>query len=174
MTMMAAFLALALTASSLTAGGYISSATSSFAEFLFVVIVVLWGTRAAAQSIVGEIRDKTWDLQRLSAIGPWEMVWGKLFGSTLLMWFGGAICLVPIVAYTSKAFGPWAAAVDLGYYLSLGIMAHAGRRAARIRASSPMCAWTRSRGGVSRSTRAASICGRSPPSRRGSSPGITG
>ena len=132
MTMMAVFLALALTASSLTAGGYVTSATASFAEFLYFAIVVLWGTRAAAQSVVGEIRDKTWDLQRLSAIGPWEMVWGKLFGSTLLMWFGGAICLVPLVAFTQKTAGPWAAAIDLGYYVSVGIMAHAGAMLASL------------------------------------------
>ena len=30
------------------------------------MIVVVWGTRNAALSVVGEIRDRTWDMQRLS------------------------------------------------------------------------------------------------------------
>ena len=55
--------------------------------------VVLWGTRSAALSVVGEIRERTWDSQKLSSIGPSQMVWGKLFGATFANWFGGALCL---------------------------------------------------------------------------------
>src|SRR4029453_8714995 len=36
------------------------------AQYLFYAIVVLWGTRDAAQAVVGEIRERTWDFQRLS------------------------------------------------------------------------------------------------------------
>lgn len=40
------------------------------ATTLYWFFVVLWGTRNAALSVVGEIRERTWDGQKLSAIGP--------------------------------------------------------------------------------------------------------
>ena len=42
------------------------------------------GARATRRcSVVGEIRDRTWDGQRLSSLGARQMTWGKLFGSTI-------------------------------------------------------------------------------------------
>ena len=52
---------------------------------------MLWGTRSAALSVVAEIRERTWDSQKLSSIGPWTMVWGKLFGATAANWFGALV-----------------------------------------------------------------------------------
>ena len=93
------------------------------AETVFYVLVVLWGTRNAASSVVDEIRDRTWDLQRLSAITPWEMVWGKLLGSTSCVWFGGLICLVPITMHALADRGAGAAGLQLAYFLSVGLIA---------------------------------------------------
>lgn len=64
---------------------------------LFIFIVWLWGARNANSAIVDELRDKTWDQQRMSALGPWEMTWGKLFGATAFNWYGGAICLAALL-----------------------------------------------------------------------------
>ncbi len=58
----------------------------------FVVVVWLYGSREAGASVVDEIRDRTWDQQRMGALPPWPMTWGKLLGSTSLAWWGGAIC----------------------------------------------------------------------------------
>lgn len=75
--------------------GYrLGSATANAALTLFMLITLLWGARQTLDSIVEEYRDRTWDTQRLSALGPWEMTWGKLFGSTIMVWYGGAICLL--------------------------------------------------------------------------------
>lgn len=71
--------------------------TSGAALTLYWFFAVLWGTRSAALSVVGEIRERTWDGQKLSSITPWEMVWGKLFGATAANWFGALICLVFLV-----------------------------------------------------------------------------
>ena len=60
---------------------------------LFVLIVWLWGARNANASIADELRDKTWDQQRMSALDPWTMTWGKLFGATSFNWYGGLMCL---------------------------------------------------------------------------------
>ncbi|MBI1891222.1 MAG: hypothetical protein HYS18_11280 [Burkholderiales bacterium] len=72
-----------------TLGGY--------AIGLFIIIVSLWGTRNASAAIIDEMRDKTWDQQRMSAMHPWTMTWGKLFGATAFNWYGGAICLGVLV-----------------------------------------------------------------------------
>jgi len=61
---------------------------------LFCVLAIFWGTKLAGESLVTEIRDRTWDGQRMSVIGPWAMTWGKLFGSTMFPWYGGICCLI--------------------------------------------------------------------------------
>ena len=72
--------------------------TPGTALTLYWFFAVLWGTRSAALSVVAEIRERTWDGQKLSSIGPWEMVWGKLFGSTAANWFGALLCLAVLLA----------------------------------------------------------------------------
>jgi len=71
----------------------LGGATAKAALTLFMLITLLWGARQTVDSIVEEYRDRTWDTQRLSALGPWEMTWGKLFGSTVMVWYAGLICL---------------------------------------------------------------------------------
>lgn len=95
------------------------------AEYIFYGIVVLWGSRNAAQAVVGEIRERTWDSQRLSSLTPFEMTWGKLFGATSYTWFGGAICLAVLIPQACSDDGPAQAIADLCYFLSIGLMAHA-------------------------------------------------
>jgi hypothetical protein len=95
------------------------------AEWLFYFIVVLWGTRNAATAVVGEIRDRTWDMQRLSSLTPGEMTWSKLFGSTIFNWFGGAICLAVMTFETWVAKGAAPALADVAYYIVIGVIAQA-------------------------------------------------
>ena len=59
----------------------------------FGLLAGLWGSRLAANSIIDEMIDKTWDWQRLSTLTPWTMTWGKLVGSTAFAWYGSLICL---------------------------------------------------------------------------------
>lgn len=60
----------------------------------FAAMVLLWGTQLAGASVVEEARDRTWDAQRMSAIGPWTMTWGKLLGAPAFAWYGGLILLL--------------------------------------------------------------------------------
>ncbi|MEO5694340.1 MAG: hypothetical protein ABIQ72_14525 [Usitatibacter sp.] len=64
---------------------------------IFVLMVHFLGTRNAAESVTEEVRDRTWDWQRLSSLGPWRMTWGKLAGAPAFSWYAGAICIVAIV-----------------------------------------------------------------------------
>jgi hypothetical protein len=97
----------------------------SAAETIYYLIVVIWGARNAGLSVVGEIRDHTWDIQRLSSISAAEMVWGKLFGSTIYNWFGGAICLAVMLIYGFAHGTPVSAILDFIYYVIVGIVAQA-------------------------------------------------
>ncbi len=85
---MAIILALIFFAAGLSGGDDFRPA--SVAVVLYYFIVVIWGARNAALCVVGEIRERTWDLQRLSSLGAAEMTWGKLFGATAYNWYGGA------------------------------------------------------------------------------------
>lgn len=68
--------------------------TEQTALGLFLLMMSFWGARQAVDSVLDEQRSHTWDTQRLSALDPWSMVCGKLFGSTLIVWYGGVICLI--------------------------------------------------------------------------------
>ncbi len=101
--------------------GFPSSATVAAALYYF--LVVLWGTRNAALSVIAEIRERTWDFQKLSAIPPFTLMWGKLFGATSFTWFGGLLCL-PFVLYPVwQSQGFPAAASELVILIVQGVLA---------------------------------------------------
>jgi hypothetical protein len=93
------------------------------ATILYYFIVVIWGARNAALSVVGEIRDRTWDFQRLSSLGAGEMTWGKLFGATIFNWYGGALCLLVILAYRVVHEGPLGGLIAFVYFVVIGLIA---------------------------------------------------
>jgi hypothetical protein len=62
--------------------------------WMFFAISVVWGARQASESILNELIDHTWDGQRMSILTPWQLTWGKIFGSTLYSWYGGILCLI--------------------------------------------------------------------------------
>jgi hypothetical protein len=95
------------------------------AQLLYYAIVVVWGTRNAALAVVGEIRERTWDMQLLSSIAPGAMTWGKLFGATVYNWFGGAICLAVMTSGTIAHAGAAAALIDFVYFLAVGAISQA-------------------------------------------------
>jgi len=119
---MVAILALIFFASAVSGPGW---TPYSAAETVYYLVVVIWGARNAGLSIVKEIRDRTWDLQRLSSISAAQMAWGKLFGATIYNWFGGAICLAVMLIYglAHGAFGK--AILDFFHYVIVGVVAQA-------------------------------------------------
>ncbi|MBI5005834.1 MAG: hypothetical protein HZB95_01790 [Nitrosomonadales bacterium] len=91
---------------------------------MFVFIVWLWGARNANAAIIDEFRDKTWDQQRMSALDPWTMTWGKLFGATSFNWYGGAMCLA-VIAASGFAAGKPDVLANLITLCAAGVMLHA-------------------------------------------------
>lgn len=61
---------------------------------LFGLVTILWGASLCSEAMLEEFRQGTWDTQRLSAMGPWQLAWGKLMGAPVFSWYGGGICLV--------------------------------------------------------------------------------
>ncbi len=69
----------------------------------YALLVLFLGARAAANAMIREVAERTWDQQRLSSIGAWSMTWGKLFGGTIFIWYG---CLI-LLAVTLVFLGLW-------------------------------------------------------------------
>jgi len=59
----------------------------------FGAIAGIWGCKLASEAVVSEFNDRTWESQRMTSLGPWEMTVGKLLGSTSYAWYGGLICI---------------------------------------------------------------------------------
>lgn len=99
-----------------------SEATANTAIGLYVAIVLFWGAKQSSESIYDEIRNNTWDLQKTSALSPWSLTWGKLFGSTLFNWYGGLLCLI---MYTLASSDSDYLTLTWLYALSSGLLAQA-------------------------------------------------
>lgn len=101
---------------------------------LFIFVVWLWGARNANSSIVDELREKTWDQQRMSALDPWTMTWGKLFGSTSFNWYGGLMCL-SVIAVSGIAADKTNVMPTLLTLCAFGVMLHASLIALNLHTS---------------------------------------
>ncbi len=102
---------------------------------LFVGLVLLWGSVNVSASIADELRDKTWDQQRMSALQPWTMLWGKLFGATAFNWYGGILCLLVVLVLETlngKFYSVLAGALT---YIALAILIHAATLAFSLHTS---------------------------------------
>ena len=110
-----------------TLGGHrgLNESSGSIAAFAFIVLIFVWGTRLAAEAVIGEVQDRTWDQQRLSATGAWQMAWGKLFGATAYAWYGGLICLGFYAVSRAAHLTPGAVLTAVGLYIAAGVFAHA-------------------------------------------------
>ncbi len=101
--------------------------TAAVAIWLYVFIVLFWGARQAAESIFDELRNHTWDIQKTSAISPWSLTWGKLFGSTLFNWYGGFFCLLVYAATATETDLPQSSApvfITICYAIGSGLLVH--------------------------------------------------
>jgi hypothetical protein len=109
-----------------------------FAKAIVWLLLVLWGSRLAAESIDVEVAGRTWDLQRLSAQKPLALTLGKLFGGTIFVWYGAALCLgvvallqpaeLPKILWSSLQGGLTAQSTAMFIALVLNRFGRQGRR----------------------------------------------
>lgn len=88
-----ALLAACFLAVGLSGAQHPASALAYTSAALFGVLVWGMGTLAVGASVMDEITERTWDQQRMSAMQPWAMTWGKLAGASAYGWYGGTFCL---------------------------------------------------------------------------------
>ncbi len=74
------------------------SVVSYSADVCYALIAYLLGSRRAVNALADEIASGTWDGQRMSAIAPWTMAWGKLAGGTAHVWYSAGWCLLAFAA----------------------------------------------------------------------------
>lgn len=102
---------------------------------LYFLVVFVWGNFEAAGSISNEYKNCTWDFQRMSSIGPWELSLGKLFGATSYVWYFGLTLLAVLgVAYHfgANAESTTPLPVLLSFLILSGIMGHAAALATSL------------------------------------------
>lgn len=76
------------------------SLTYGMFSFGFVFSIV-WGSYLASNSLFGEMRQKTWDFMRMSSISPQKILFGKLFGSTFVVWVISLLGIIPTILIAS-------------------------------------------------------------------------
>ncbi len=84
----------ALAAAIMAISGNPFAALAAASLAVFSIITLGWGTMQAYASVIDEVRDRTWDFQRMAAMGPHALAAGKVLGAPLLSWYIGAWCLV--------------------------------------------------------------------------------
>ena len=98
---------------------------SSIAFFLFTIV---WGSFKSSQALGKEISTNTWDFQRMSPMSASSLILGKIFGSTIMCWYGGTMSLIiAIPAYMSYAgitglFNPYILTI-ISTYIGLALIA---------------------------------------------------
>jgi hypothetical protein len=78
--------------------------TNSIAKSIFVIATILWGSHLAFSSVSDELQNRTWDNQRMSALSPFKLAWGKLFGATAFAWYIGVPCLIAMLITPSMTY----------------------------------------------------------------------
>jgi hypothetical protein len=101
------------------AQGYAVAGLGLFAMFS------IWGATKALNSVTGEITGGTWDLQRLAGHRPWDLLLGKILGSTAAEWYGGAMALVIFTLARAVSAPLWMLPLDVMTLISLGLLIHA-------------------------------------------------
>ncbi len=71
--------------------------------FFFTIV---WGGYLAANSIVEEVKQKTWDFVRLSSLPPAHIIAGKLIGSNFAIWLVSLGVVIPLVLFCGSILIP--------------------------------------------------------------------
>jgi len=88
---------------------------------VYTILTVFWGVSMASESILSEVRNHTWDNQRMSSMSAWTLVWGKLLGSTIYVWYGAFFCL--LLYACSAGVGPLQLIKNISLLVSCGLLA---------------------------------------------------
>lgn len=125
MIAMPAVLSLILLFITLTANKNEDRAIVATMLFIYFIIILFWGGYKAACAVIEEVKDNTWDYQKLSSVSPWSLTFGKLFGSTLYNWYGGIIILAILGFYSLYSQSILQVSYNLIMLVLVGVFCHA-------------------------------------------------
>lgn len=92
---------------------------------VFGACAFLWAPRAAANAVLEEVRERTWDFQRQSALGAWELTFGKLAGATALPWACAASGVVALAPAAVARNGWSGGALSIGWLIAAAVLVQA-------------------------------------------------
>lgn len=95
------------------------AAAGDAARVLLWALPTFWGSRLAADALIDEVTGRTWESQRMTALAPWSMTWGKLFGGTIVTWYGALWCILAL----ALTLGPAPALGEIIYAVLAGLLA---------------------------------------------------
>ena len=104
------------------------------AAWIAGLLLGTWGVRNAGDCVLEEVRARTWDAQRLSAIGPWSMTWSKLLGSVAFAWYGGVMSLAVLLACMPRGW-PLSASMVAAMIVAASVLAQAAAALAGLAAA---------------------------------------
>jgi hypothetical protein len=111
------------------------ASVATAAAWIAAALIGVWGARNAMDCVAEEVRSRTWDNQRMSAIGPWAMTWGKLLGAASFAWYGGLMALAVLLLAAPRGWTPppttLAALIVAGSLLVQGVACLGGLAVAR-------------------------------------------
>jgi hypothetical protein len=117
-------------------------ALATFALAGYAISAGFAGASRAFGSVTEEVRDRTWDFQRMSALPPWSLAIGKILGAPIFMNYIGLCCLVVflVAAIPAEYNNPALIAVGMisatlaANAIAVALSAAAGRSAMSVRA----------------------------------------
>ncbi|WP_033069039.1 hypothetical protein [Thalassospira australica] len=98
--------------------------TERVAKILFILVVMLRGTRLVSETLADEFQHNTWDLVRLSRQSAFTLVWSKLFGRTVTVWIGGTIAMLAYGIAEASWLDLTTIAVVISSFIVAGLVAH--------------------------------------------------
>ncbi len=111
---------------------------------ILALLAACVGCFSALASVNDEIKERTWDQQRMSALSPWSMAWGKLLGGTSYAWYGALLCMA-VAVIVGILIGRLAETIEVVALWILGAAAlHCSMLASRLFSMDPSRPSTRS------------------------------
>jgi hypothetical protein len=101
-----------------------SFVTERVAKTLFVLIVLLRGSRLISDTLIEEFHHNTWDMIRLSRQSALGLVIGKIAGRTITVWIGGLITMTAYGISESEWLDGITIIVVVTSFIVAGLIAH--------------------------------------------------
>ena len=91
---------------------------------LFMLATVVWGSLRTIASVTEEVRERTWDFQRMAAVPPLQLALGKMLGAPLLYWYIGFWALL-VYGVAGTAAGLADVPLNILLSVTLALLLHA-------------------------------------------------